>query len=252
VRRLLPLLLVVLGLAACGGSSTGNTSDLVSARERTTAAGTAGFTMTITLDLAGTTVRAQESGAISFTKREAHLYKLLPGGGLPQELVFVGPYTYTNANIQAAMNDSSVRPWTKLDTRRLTAKQRSQQPDELAHVRALAYLADGVADAKVIGKELVAETKTTHFSGTVDPARLVARVPAAVRGSIRTAIRNDYASKPFPGEFWLDEQGRVARVRVDYRTPKGTKITVDGGFLNFGDPVDLTVPDARSIVDITP
>ena len=48
---------------------------------------------------------------------------------------------------------SCVTKWTKLDTRRLTAKQRRAQPDELAHVLAAAYLADGVAHPKRVGSE---------------------------------------------------------------------------------------------------
>ena len=55
----------------------------------------------------------------------------------------IGPFTYTNANVQAALNDPRCKPWTKLDTRKLTPKQRRDQPDELAHVRGPRHLPTG-------------------------------------------------------------------------------------------------------------
>jgi hypothetical protein len=248
VRRLLPLALLALGLAACSGSSTAQQPDLTAASARTVAGGSARFTMVISVNFGGTSVQAHETGTVSFTQRRAHLYKLVPGGGLPQELILSGPYTYANANIQAALNDSSVKPWTKLDTRRLNPTELKRRPDELAHVRALAYLPQGVVGGKAIGSATVDTVKTTHFRGTVDPARLATRVPSL----ISTAVRNDYLDKPFPAEFWVDDAGRVRRVKVDYRTPKGTRITVVGGFSEFGVAIDLTLPPARSIQDIIP
>jgi hypothetical protein len=41
-------------------------------------------------------------------------------------------------------------------------------------------------------------------------------------------------------------------VLVDYRTARGSRIIVDGGFSDFGSKVDLTVPPAADVQDITP
>ena len=53
-------------------------------------------------------------------------------------------------------------------------------------------------------------------------------------------MRNDYLAKPFNADFWLDDAGRVRRVRVDYHTARGSRVVVDGRFSNFGTKVDLT------------
>jgi hypothetical protein len=267
VRPLGLLALAVLVLAGCGGSSDATvtassptvmttttatvhpTPSFATARARTTTAGPVDFTLAIRADVGGGTVTAGENGTAAFVGRRAHLYKQIPGSTVPEELVLIGPLTYTNANVAAALADPTVKPWTKLDTRRLTAKQRATQPDELAHVLAPAYLADGVAVAKPSGR---AANGTTRFTGVVDPARLARRVPAAVRPAILTAVRNDYAAKPFPATFWLDDQGRIRRVRVDYRTPQGTRITVDTSYSNFGAKVDVALPAAGDIKNITP
>jgi hypothetical protein len=243
VRLLAPVALAAFVLAGCGGSS--RPVDFAGARAHTTGARTAHFTLDVTADLGGSKVTSAESGSASFVRRLAHLYKLQPGGGLPRELVMIGPYTYTNANVEAALNDSSVKPWTKLDTRRLSAKQRRAEADELAHVLAPAYLADGVAKPQRIGSE---KDGTTHFTGRVDPSLLARRVPAA----IMAAVRNDYANRPFDASFWLDEHGRVRRVLVRYDTVKGSPITIDAAYSGFGSRVDVTVPRADQIQDISP
>jgi hypothetical protein len=250
VRLVAPLALVALMLSACGGSPTpGAAPDLSTARATTTAAGTTQFKLTITAVVAGSTIAAEENGTVSFARRRAHLYKQLPGSALPQELVLIGPFTYTNANVQAALNDPTVKPWTKLDTRRLTAKQLRAQPDELAHVLAPAYLADGVTSPRRVARE---QDGTTRFSGVVDPARLARRVPTGQRASILAAVRNDYATKPFSASFWLDDSGRVRRVRVAYTTAQGSKITVDTTYSEFGTAIDVALPAPGEIADISP
>jgi hypothetical protein len=252
VLRVVPLVAVVCVLAACGGSSSSSSKSTPLGSRATTAGRTAEFSLVVSGAVAGASVEAHETGQISFTQRRAHLYKVNPGGGLPQELVLIGPLTYTNANIGAAMQDTSVKPWTKLDTRKLTRTQVLERPDELAHVRVVAYLADGVVAPKTIGTATIADTKTTHLRGTVDPKRVVATVAASQRDEVQRTIRSDYLEKPFPADFWVDGNGRLRRVRVVYKTSRGTKITLDGAFSNFGVKLDLRLPPAADIKDITP
>lgn len=254
VRRLLPILLLVSVLAACGGSDTHTAAavGLAGASQRTVSSGTASFTLVIDGKVGGSSVHSSETGALSFTDNRAHFYKLVPGGGLPQEIVLDGPLTYTNANVQAALNDPSVKPWTKLDTRKLPASDAKSHPSELEHVRAVAYLAAGVADPKRVGASTVGGERMTHYRGLVDPGRVAASAPVGERAALRSAVRNDYLAKPFNADFWLDDAGRVRRVRVDYHTARGSRVVVDGRFSNFGTKVDLTVPPAEDVQDITP
>jgi hypothetical protein len=248
VRLAALLALAAVLVAGCGGSSSRAEDEhpsFAGAHARTKAAGPARFRMLISINAGGTRITAEERGVTSFAARRAHLYKQLPNGQFPQELVVIGPYTYTNANVQAALADPSVQPWTKLDTRKLTRKQRHDQPDELAHVQAPAYLPVGVSAATYGGKE---SDGTFRFGGRVDPRRLAGRVPPAVL----TALANDYPGATFPATFWLDDQGRLRRVLVRYSTPRGTKLTLDTTYSDFGTKVDLTLPAARKIKDISP
>jgi hypothetical protein len=248
VRLAALLALSAVLVAGCGDSSSSADDDhpaFAGVQARTKAAGPARFRTLISINAGGTRITAEENGTTSFRARRAHLYKQLPGGQFPQELIVIGPYTYTNANVQAAIADPSVRPWTKLDTRKLTPKQRHDQPDELAHVQAPAYLPAGVSGAVYGGKE---SDGTFRFSGRVDPKRLAGSVPPA----ILTALANDYPARTFPATFWLDDQGRLRRVLVRYATPRGTKLTVDTTYSDYGTQVDLTLPAASKIKDISP
>ncbi len=257
------VVLATVALAGCGGGShvtatstvrtstagSGRVPSFSSARAASTAARTVEFTLKIRAHIGAATVESEETGLFSFRERRAHLYKQIPGSPVPQELVLLGPFTYTNGNVQAALSDPTVKPWTKLDTRRLAAKQRRNQPDELAHVVAPAYLSDGVARATPAGRAPDGETR---FTGLVDPSLLARNVPAAARASVLAAVRNDYQTKPFPATFWLDGRGRVRRVRVDYRTAQRTRITVDTSYSGFGSKINVTLPAAGDIEDISP
>ena len=223
--------------------STG--SGLATATARTTAAGTARYTLKVTATFSGANIRTQSQGSISFRSRKAHVYKLEVGNPIPVEEIVDGPWLYANSNVGAALSDPTQKPWTKVDTRRLPAAQRL---GELDHVRALAYLSDGARSGRVLDRS----GGLTHVRGTVDPARVLAHVPVAQRAAMRVILRNDYAPRAFPADFWLDPQSRLRRVRVSYETAKGTGFTLVGTFSGFGTRVDVTPPPARSTRDITP
>jgi len=254
--RLLVLAAAVLALSACGGSHATTSTTTPAAKPapfagtvaRTTAAQTVRFAQLTQLSLSGSVLEAAENGTASLVERRAHVYKQLAGGGVPGEIVVVGPITYTNANVQASLNDPAVSPWTKLDTRKLNARQRASQADELAHAVAPAYLAAGVSQPHLVG----IFGNLTEYRGTVDPTRLAGQLPPAVRSSVLKAVGADYPAHAFPARFWLDPQGRIRRVLVAYSTPKGTPVLVDTRYQAFGVKVDVSLPPAREIKDVTP
>ena len=117
LRRLLACLVVALALASAANAAPA--VDLRGSVARTMARGSASFSLSIAATIAGASVRTSENGAVSFMRRQAHVYKLVPGNPIPEELILNGPFTYTNANVASALSDPNVRPWTKLDVRRL-------------------------------------------------------------------------------------------------------------------------------------
>ena len=216
-RRLLPLALVA-ALSACGGSSTSKPVDLGAAARGLTSAR---FTITIKANVAGIAAETQENGTVSFTARQAHVYKLTGGSGeaTPVELIYDGDTVYANANVMLALADPGVKPWIR-------QRRNAAHVDDVDHVRALALLATATTDATRLGKD--------HYRARVEPSRLAPR--------LRKIVGTDFKATAFPAEFWLDRNGLLARVLVSYKTARGGGITVDGAFTEPGTHVDVTPP----------
>ncbi|HEU5362033.1 MAG TPA: hypothetical protein VFU56_01770 [Gaiellaceae bacterium] len=260
MRRVLPLLAVALCLTACGGSgepsaltttAAAPTAPLPSfeqARARTLAAGSVRVVQTTALVLSGTRVEAHDRGSLSLDGRRAHLYRLSPGQSVPGEVIVDGPIIYSNANVQAAMSSPEVKPWTRLDRRKLTAEEKAQHPDEVGHAVTPLYLAFGARAVKLDRR--VADGAL--YWARVDPSLVEQRVPSARRTLVAGALRADYPRADFNAKFWVDGKGRIRRVIVAYATPKGTPVAVDTSYDSFGTKVDVTPPPARSTKDITP
>ena len=259
--RFAPIAVVALLLAGCGGTSSHKATSTTTitpvpapsfagARARTTAAGPVDFRQLIEAHVGGGTVTAEENGTVSFTERRARLYKQIPGSPVPEELVMLGPFIYANANIQAALADPSVKPWTKLDTRRLTAKQRRTRPDELAHVVAPVYLADGVAAPRQAGR---AANGTTRFTGRgrpgpPRPARS-AVCPGVDRDGRRPTTMRRSPSRRRSGSTTRGVSGASASTTAP---PQGSRIIIDTSYSGFGSKVDVTLPAAGDIADVSP
>ena len=112
MRRVAPLVVVV-ALAACGGSAS-KPVDLGAAAKRLTSAR---FTITIRANVAGVAVETQENGTV-----------------------------YSNANVMLALADPTVKPWIK-------QRRNTTHVDDVDHVRALAALASAAVDTRRLGKD---------------------------------------------------------------------------------------------------
>lgn len=244
--------IVALGLAAATASQANaaprQLPSLAAARAQTLASHTALVQGTTSISVGGSEIKAYDRGAVAFDGSRAHLYKLDAGTSVPGEIIVVGRFRYSNENVQAALNAPEVRPWTKLDVTKLTARERASRPDELAHVLAPVYLVYGARstalDRRTAGGVV--------YRARIDPALVLQRVPAVRRALIATAIAGDYPRAPFTTRFWIDSKSHIRRVLTRYRSPHGTPIAIDTRYGGFGGRVDTKLPPKRSIKDITP
>jgi hypothetical protein len=256
VRRAVLAAVLALLLVGCGSRSEraattthrGPLPSFAKARASVLRGTTAKLDQVTTIVAGGTEIKAHDTGRIALDGTRAHIYKLSPGSQYPGEVIVIGPFTYTNANVAASLQAPEVPPWTKLDTRKLSAKAATNQTDELSHVLAPAYLAFGASNITL--QRRVADGAI--FWARVDPKLVLQRVPAARRAKIEKAVRGDYPAHDFNARFWVDSHDRIRRVIVAWNTPSGTPIAVDTSYSAFGAPVDTKLPAARSIKDITP
>jgi hypothetical protein len=257
VRRAPIVAVVALLLAGCGSDSrqaattTTERAPLPSfakARANVLGTTTARLDQVTTIVINGTAIKAHDTGRVAYDGSQAHIYKLSPGTQFPGEVIVIGPYTYTNANVQASLQSPEVPPWTKLDTRKLSAKAATNQTDELSHVLAPVYLAFGASHVTLHRR--VADGAV--FWARIDPKLVLSRLPATRRAKIDKAVRSDYPAADFNARFWVDSHDRIRRVIVAWATPSGTPVAVDTTYSAFGAPVNTKLPPARSIKDITP
>ncbi|HZU19886.1 MAG TPA: hypothetical protein VE982_01580 [Gaiellaceae bacterium] len=253
MRRALPIAVLALCAAACGSAShraapPPRLPPFASAPGLTLRTGSAHLTQTTSIVVGGAQVDAHDTGTVAFDGSRAHLYKLSPASNVPGEVIVVGPITFSNADVQASLMSGDVRPWTRLDTRKLTAGEERNRPDELAHVLAPAYLAYGARAVSLARR--VADGAV--YWARIDPALVLRRVPRARRALIAKALSGDYPAKDFNAKFWIDRRDRIRRVIVAYATAQGTPVAIDTSYDSFGVRVPVAPPPAREVKDITP
>ena len=256
MRRALIAAVLGLLLVGCGSDSQQAATttppaplpSFVKARANILTATTAKLDQVTTIVISGAEIKAHDTGRVAYDGTRAHIYKLSPGSQFPGEVIVIGPFTYTNANVQASLQSPEVPPWTKLDTRKLSAKAATNQTDELSHVLAPVYLAFGASHVTLHRR--VADGAV--FYARIDPKLVLSKLPAARRAKIEKAVRSDYPAGDFNARFWVDSHDRIRRVIVAWATPNGTPVALDTSYSAFGAPVNTKLPPARSIKDITP
>lgn len=106
-----------------------------------------------------------------------------------------------------------------------------------------------------VGTDRVRGVSTTHVRATVEIGKALARMPAAQRALLKDQLgRLDTPRRGLPVEVWIDGEGLVRRISmalddVSQAAGAGGKATMRIDFFDYGEPVDIVVPDAS---DTTP
>ena len=131
-----------------------------------------------------------------------------PGGQFPGEVIVIGPFTYTNANVQAALKRPDGASRGRSSTRASSPRRRQRtRPTSSRTSVAPAYLAFGVEprDARAGASADGAVFCGAHRS----EARRSARVPAG-DAARRSRRRCEATTRPrdFNARFWVDSHDR--------------------------------------------
>jgi len=145
--------------------------------------------------------------------------------------------------------------WVKLDMEKLAKKQGidlssvldAGQADPSQSLRMLM----ASTDAHPVGYDRVRGVFTTHYTLNVDLGRL-AKGSAALRKTFEM-LRKLTGVQSFPAEAWIDDQGRVRRMKIDmsFNGPTGGAFTMSmtEDLYAFGVKVKVRPPDASHVVD---
>ncbi|HVV36499.1 MAG TPA: LppX_LprAFG lipoprotein [Acidimicrobiales bacterium] len=251
-RRVLVSVALAAALAASAGACS--KGDAVSVSKDPAAALAAAATRTaegnsVKLDLSAKTASltvATGNGAYDFDKKTGRF--TLAGALLSNfDLIFTPDKVYIKT-------PQGPKKWAALTDAELA---NSGSTSFLASIRSqldpretLRNLGSGTKNAKVVGKEKVRGTDTTHVHADVDLSdAAIAKAPVDAQDSLRQA-RQSLGADSYPIDVWLDGDGRVRRLSYSLTVGEGTQratTTVQLEFYDFGKDPGIVIPPASDV-----
>lgn len=150
------------------------------------------------------------------------------------------------------------KSWVKIDLGALTQQSgidlsKLSQGDRGDPAKFFAYL-QRAADPTVVGHEAVGGVETTHYRARIDLRRLAeAETDPATRETFRQVIEKSGVSS-YPVHVWIDGAGYLRRMRLAMPLSaegETAMMTMSEELSNFGAPVNVSLPPAASVVDVT-
>ncbi|MET7456602.1 hypothetical protein ABZT03_32930 [Streptomyces sp. NPDC005574] len=253
-------LVVCVGLGA-GGCSGGATADaappadpvdtLHRAADSLVAAGSSRARTSMEMATGGTRVTIRGEGGYDFRRQLGRLRVLLPQD--PAGTVEHRPITELLAPGALFMKNRGAGvpadKWVRVDTG--TLADGNLVTGGATDPFAAAEVLRGTRTATYVGTTELAGTRVRHYRGTAD---LAAAAKDASKGGTRSlaAAAKGFATARVPFDVYLDEQGRIRKVRHRFSfvngQHKGTVAVASTTLLfDFGAPVDVRLPKAADI-----
>ena len=212
--------------------------------------GSAKFRGTITADVRGADWKVVFDGRFDFASRGGE-YSVdaeaiaLQGNGKVRTLL-VGGIVYLGLDGLALGTQVQGKRWLRVDPA-VFGEGQIGQTDPNGGLDILRGVTGRVEEQ---GTERVRGRRTTRYRVTIDPARAVSKAPQELRDVVRGAVRH-IGSKATPADVWLDDRGRVRKLRLRVGTgsltsPKGS---VGFEYYALGATVNVNAPPAEEILD---
>jgi len=260
------LMLALAFLSACGSSVKSTADPVAAAAEKTVAAKTVQFSMTMQEQMPSMSmpVSMTADGAMDFAGKKMSMsmdmsqMAALGGQALGSssdwkiETVIDGLVMYMKAPFLQTILKSD-KPWIKLDMESIGKQQgldlssmMNYDPSQLT--RFVDYLR-GSKDMRVINHEKVRGTATTHYQGSVD-------FDAYLKAAEKAQEKLSQIGKPVYGLFdvWIDSQQKIRREKFNYSidvTSGGSmKAAFSIDFFDYDAPTSITIPPADQTVDM--
>ncbi|MFI5806628.1 hypothetical protein [Streptomyces sp. NPDC051561] len=253
-------LVAVVGLvgvtAGCGGAgaaaddrATGDPAEVVRrAADAVLRAGSAGAVRTgMEMAAGGTRVTIRGEGSYDFRGRTGQLRLMLPTGPPGQQehrpmVEVFAPGALYMKNRGAGVPEGK---WVRIETAALADGNlvTGGATDPLAAVELLR----GAAGVTYVGKE--AGGRLRHYRGVADLPRAARAASPELRGALGAAAKG-FSTKSVPFDVYLDERGRVSKVRHRFSFVNGGKdvaVASTTSLEAFGKPVRVVLPPAKDI-----
>ncbi|MCX5012664.1 hypothetical protein OG765_16880 [Streptomyces sp. NBC_00555] len=248
---------VTLAVTAMGGCAGAGSDDrpppdaaavVRGAADALMAAGSARARTAMEMATGGTRVTIHGEGGVDFKNRMGQLLVMLPADvkGKAEhrpitELLVPGALYMKNRG--AGVPDDK---WVRVDT--TTLADGNLVTGGATDPLVAAELLRGVQEVTYVGETEVAGTKVRHYRGTTDIGRAAGSASAEVRGALEAAAKG-FSKDTVPFDVYLDEEGRLRKVRHRFTYVNNGVIDVSSTTLlyGFGTPVTVVLPPSGDI-----
>lgn len=248
MRRWLALLLLVLPLAACGGTSDVTSLDPVAqAADKTTNVAGAHFQMSARIGDKRDTIAFSGPGEIGDHGKKIHMQLSLPAsvlgsggkGNAQFELVSADNTYYLRGG---PFEQLAPGKWVKVKSTDPSLNLGQNDPSQM-----LQYLR---ATSKVdeVGSDTVRGVETKHYAARLQLDKVADRVSTDAARALKQAAKT-LGTKEIPMDVWVDGDGLVRRVKMDWH-PNGGSFVMLLDLFDFGN-VNINAPADSDTVDLS-
>lgn len=269
VRLSLQLVLLAVGLTACGGDAL-SLDPAASAATKTVEAGSSRVEFAIAVKVAGQSIDMTGSGAFDYrTPRGELSYRMqVPAvGAVGMDMRMVGTKLYLRLPrelVGAAL--PSGKPWFGVDLAEsleqagLGGLDLTRQQDP---AQSLQMLRAASTDVKEIGHANVRGVPTTRYAGKLDFRKALdagidrLELPEAERAKARDgmqALLEQLGAASVPFEVFVDGDGLLRRMTMQMSTKilgQRMSMRMSMDYFDFGVKVDVQAPPAADVTDVS-
>ncbi|MFF4454899.1 hypothetical protein [Streptomyces goshikiensis] len=218
------------------------------AADALTAAGSARARTAMEMAAGGTRVTIRGEGGVDFAHRMGQLLVMLPADAAGKdehrpitELLVPGALYMKNRG--AGVPDDK---WVRVDT--ATLGDGNLVTGGATDPLAAAELLRGAQEVTYVGDTEVAGTKVRHYRGTTDIGRAARSASPDIRKTLEAAAKG-FSKDSVPFDAYLDEEGRLRKVRHRFTYENNGVIDVSSTTLlyGFGTPVTVVLPPSGDI-----
>jgi hypothetical protein len=214
-------------------------------------AGSAQARTSMEMATGGTRVTIRGEGGYDFRRQRGRLTVVLPQDptGTPEhqpitELLAPGALFMKNRGAGVPADK-----WVRVET--ATLSDGNLVTGGATDPYAAAEVLRGTRTADFVGDTQVAGVAVRHYRGTADLA-LAARSASASDAAALRAAAKGFATAEVPFDVYLDDQGRVRKLRQRFAFVNGRRENTVAVFATtllyaFGTPVNVTLPEAKDI-----
>jgi hypothetical protein len=241
---------LVLGLAGCSGSGQAAEPDGAETMRRASDVlvryGSSQVVTSMEMASGGTKVSITGTGGYDFARRRGSVEVTLPAdaAGEPEHQPITELLTPAALYMKNRGEGVPADKWVRLDTARLA--DGNLVTGGVTDPLAAAELLRGARGVTYAGQETIAGVRVRHYRGVTDIVRAAKAASAASRGSLGAAAKG-FSVTRVPFEAYVDEQGRLRRLRQCFTFTDNAEVVSVVSFHGFGSPVSVVLPEAGDI-----